>query len=803
VGKKMNMSLIQQQKGISPMITLQPKSNFLRRFRLLALSSGILGLLVFVLSGCNVERTNFDLTTANTRVCTIKQRDDWNFIHDFQMGVAARDPVGEQIGSFPRKSGTIAGGPWVPYRTKKTTLCGTLHHFNFTDPWGNEDDWNNYIIPSEVEPFRRLLTDPLTFGWADPDHVHNCATAHDCMEAELTPDQDFRGNPWFPRVFGDERDQSPLEGEQLCTYGPYVADSNEDHGNRPEIHPSELYWFQSPPDEFGRGTVTTLMLLQDDSERFDRPSDYDLPDTPPDGWRPWAAFPRTGEFSLAFEVTIGPVDGSVQILNFDISEAPKPFGRKAVVTSAITRLDADNGTEHAITYNGQTVLQVRELQPNDDDIGVQFKDVCRIDDPIVAKTRLQGYVTLTSMVGENDKGGEGFLVLNVNAYERENPNPPVILASAKVVPVGKILRETIHPAVVKGKTEILADLQVSLMGRPDEKESDLKIVQVERVVGGQRQDLVLTSFQREAGSYESQGVVKDVPVASGAKLEVTTESGKVLYLSTPPISLAPANITESLLRTSNDPMVWNSMVVGAGGNPQETIPPPDQLKKVSQWQLQVTPVYALFKDGQAYLEDDSPVAEELNEMISRGDALRLKEFFGSGRPFSVEWSFEAKNLATGGKVPVNTAGNAASTEVQVQILRDESLTEGLKITFPEEPENALFELIVTARMKDTLGNTSEVQHTLWSHALVDRDENKLVGYIIPTVAVLAGVSPDDLLAAGRLDLQADESGRTPPDSKYTVAQMLRLIAMQAAEDGRISVSELASLIRGARLFGSQ
>jgi hypothetical protein len=214
-------------------------------------------------------------------------------------------------------------------------------------------------------------------------------------------------------------------------------------------------------------------------------------------------------------------------------------------------------------------------------------------------------------------------------------------------------------------------------------------------------------------------------------------------------------------------------------------------------------VYALFKDGQAYLEDDSVVAEELNEIISRGDALRLKEFFGSDRPFSMEWSFEAKNLTTGGKVPVNTAGNAASTEVQVQILRDESLAEGLKIAFPKEPENALFELIVTAKMKDTFGNTSQVQHTLWSHALSDQDKNELVETIIPTVAALAGVSPDDLLAAEHLDLQAEESRRTPPDSKYTIATMLHLIAIQAAEDRRISVSELVSLIRGARLFGSQ
>ncbi len=82
-------------------------------------------------------------------------------------------------------------------------------------------------------------------------------------------------------------------------------------------------------------------------------------------------------------------------------------------------------------------------------------------------------------------------------------------------------------------------------------------------------------------------------------------------------------------------------------------------------------------------------------------------------------------------------------------------------------------------------------------------QGALVEYIIPTVAVLAGVSPDDFLAAGRLDLQVEESSRMPPNSKYMIARMLRLVALQAAEDQHISLFELASLIHGAKLFGSQ
>ena len=703
------------------------------------------------------------------------------------MGVAGRDPVGDRIYGFTAKD------TWDPYATRKRTLCGTLHHFNFFDPGGDEADWNNFIIPSE--PFRRLLTDPLTFGWAEPDGngVHDCASANDCMEAEITPDEHFYGNPWFPKVHGDNRDESFLEGELLCTYGPWVGDDG--HGNRPEIHPSELLWWQMP---WPFGTLTHLMLLQDDSNRYDRSSDFDSPDSPPDDWRPWSQFPRTGEFSLAFEVDTNPTG---QPLTFDILEPIEP-GHVVTKTNLEARADADNGTQHAIAFNGEIVLQIRELQTNDNDLGVQFEEVCRND----ASTRLQGYVTLTSMVGEGDRGDEGYHVLLIAIGPEEDLDdnrPDISVEPAKVVTMGKILRQTLHPAVIDNKTELLADLQVIVMGNRDGEESDLEIVKVERVEGNQRRELVLTSTQRGKDSNEFQGVVKDVPVASGVMLELTTESGKVLFLTAPPVSLAPAIFTETLLRISDDPMTWSSMVAAAGGNPEESTPLPMQLVKISQWQLEVSPRYAPWRDGLASPEDDSPVAEELNEIIRLNDSHRLDELIGSSRPFSVEWSFEAKNLTTGEEVSVNTVGNAASNEVQVQILQDESITESLKITFPEEPENALFEMIVSAVIVDTLGNKAEVQHTLWSHELSGEDENQLVEYLIPTVAVLAGVSPDDLLADGRLDVQADESSRTTPDSSGMTARMLRLIAGQAAVDGRITVVELSSLVKGARLYGSQ
>ena len=138
------------------------------------------------------------------------------------------------------------------------------------------------------------------------------------MEVEITPDEDFYKNPWFPRPkdakwLKSVRGLSPLEGTTICTYGPWVYEKA--HGNRPEIHPSELYWWR----EAASGSLF-LMLLQDDSDRFDRPNNYR-----PRSSKPWSGCPRSAKFRIAFDAD--PADGP---LVFELKE----LYAKNVVTEA-------------------------------------------------------------------------------------------------------------------------------------------------------------------------------------------------------------------------------------------------------------------------------------------------------------------------------------------------------------------------------------------------------------------------------------------------------------------------------------
>src|SRR5437660_3134907 len=79
----------------------------------------------------------------------------------------------------------------------------------------------------------------------------NDTPAH-CLEMEITPGKEAYQNYFFDKAdLNASGAKSALEGQTLCFYGPWVND--EVHGTHPEIHPSELLWWQEK-DNANSGT---------------------------------------------------------------------------------------------------------------------------------------------------------------------------------------------------------------------------------------------------------------------------------------------------------------------------------------------------------------------------------------------------------------------------------------------------------------------------------------------------------------------------------------------------------------------
>lgn len=349
------------------------------------------------------SRNNYLVT--NPPRSTQQDLDDWNRIVNKMQGVEGFDPVRSVIGYPPAEKNWPwplgYKNNWIPLDYKKQVCCGILEDFKTYDGRDAEMDWNFHILPndefsfliSKALPFREKSVFMSDKGW----HKNNRGQYR--LEAEITPDQSLFNNVFFPIRTSDKKSNDPvigLEGKEVCFYGPWVREWF--HHHRPEIHPSEMIWWRENKGYY-------LMLIQDDSNRFDEKDEFDLNDgLLPDNWKPWAAPPLTAQFRIAFEID---PRASKLPYRMDIREVYKRF----VVTKEDAKAfaDADNGTSHALVIENKTLLVVDEQQENDDDLGVKFVGISKRADGVI-----QGYLQITTKVGGPDlRGDEGYHILYV------------------------------------------------------------------------------------------------------------------------------------------------------------------------------------------------------------------------------------------------------------------------------------------------------------------------------------------------------------------------------------------------------
>ncbi|MSP59993.1 MAG: hypothetical protein EXR72_06565 [Myxococcales bacterium] len=669
----------------------------------------------------------------------------------------------------------------------KTTACGTVDDYFFYDGWGDEADWNVNFIPT---PHYAWLLDDVEEIGVD---LHAPCHGSRCMQLEITPDQSFYNNGWFPKSCRDDQayigidgkshirclddprngnQYSPLETRSLCTYGPWAGDHG--HGGRPEIHPSELMWWRS-------GNSHYLMMVQDDSNRFDRQSHFyfasPYPSAPPPGWRPWSQFPRKGTFGLAFSAdpALGPVRYDIHVLD------------RRLVT--VNTDDADDGTDHRLLVGGAPLIDVIERAADDGNVQVTFGSVCQLP-----TGRITGFINLTSSVGAGDQGWEGYQVVRVDRFSlgEDDVGPPVVPPNpgAVVTLIMQQLRATLRPLANSDTVgALVADATVELGGSPGATVDDLTIVSIEQVVGDARMPLAFTA--------NSPGSAYVAGLAAGAALtvEVRTASGRVLRAHAADIVLG-GRIEGRPLTVEAAPSAWDEFIVAAALPPEGT-PPPEGFVRAGVWTASAVPRYAVVREGEPSPEDDAPVAEELNEAVRVPGDARLLQIFGTPRPFAVAWTFTASSLSREAVIPV-VEGQSAPGAVSVLASDVGAVARGtLEVHFP--PGDDVIQLIARATVTDSLGTVAhQVERRFTSHVLTGSADN-LVDRALAAAATQVGVAPSSILDASGLDRVNPDPAHCP---RWRRAALARIGATNAAVDGFVGPAQFAGTAHAISRFAA-
>jgi hypothetical protein len=144
----------------------------------------------------------------------------------------------------------------------------------------------------------------------------------------------------------------------------------------------------------------------------------------------------------------------------------------------------------------------------------------------------------------------------------------------------------------------------------------------------------------------------------------------------------------------------------------------------------------------ASIDDESPIAEELNEII-RQRPQRRRALFGA-RALSVHWSFAARDARTGRLVTV-LIGNPPRPGAITVRRSDSAGSAKIDVTFPDT--GAVYSLTATAAVRDRFGNRATAREILSNVLLAGSDRAELAGRTLRIVAELAGTPPDRLAAA--------------------------------------------------------
>jgi hypothetical protein len=689
--------------------------------------------------------------SAPLPACSQEQQQYFDLLRETQ-GISGVDPDGGHIDVYAARERVLGLVPrdHRPFLEYKQTFCGKLDHFYwFHFPLSfQEQDWNNVVVPGKLfmpmfEDAKRLLNSAAGLPECN-------AGAGQCLEIEITPGKEGYRNLFFDKKdLDDEKKSSPLQGRELCFYGPWVND--EVHGVHPEIHPSELIWWQDQATDPNPGWW--LLTVTDKSGRFADRSHF--PGAPQnERWLPWAAKPRHSRWRFLIDQ---PDDSILQEVSLSSS----------LDTTGLTDLDVDANSTVTLNLGNTPMFAVHKSDLLVKGMKVGFGPMC-VD---ARDGHRKGYAEMEIMVGAQNPGKPGFAML------RLIPGPQA------------------QERAALGDAEDQSLIYVA---------NSLRMQK-----GGMVADLQRTGPVEES-RFSMLAVIpkKSTAISPGCRaLAEKCVSATVMSRKRPESNLMQAAPSQPSLPLSiiQRPTARRQVAVRLPGTANKVRERRRELRgsrsihwvRASRVTLDTSFIYVAKKQGRPSPEDEAEVMQELNKKFE-GQGFRA--FLGAF-PFAIEQQeVTAMDETTGTSVPARSGEPPRSDAEASAILTHVAGNNWkLDVIFPKANPDHLYKVEYRASVHDQFGNEGVIEQEVWNHQLqLDRTAGSTA--LTDQLLRLAGLDPGVVRQDAVIDDLPPEFWGLAPQKKRR-AQMVLERAREIAETMTVaSFDDIEKLLNLVQLY---
>lgn len=473
------------------------------------------------------------------------------------------------------------------------------------------------------------------------------------------------------------------------------------------------------------------------------------------------------------------MDPAGELVTFTIVELFKRF----VVTSQdpSARADADNGTSHALEYNGRILVRVQEDQPNDDDLGVSFTNLC-----LQPNGKLRGFVSIRTKIGGNDdRDEEGFHILYV--LRTRSTTRPAEPLTARKFPRLLITSNEVSGSLKGDRNYFTGDFKLTMHGNDSTTVSDYTISKVEFAAKDVRQEM---SYEQNKEAREV--LVRNVPLIDG-RIIVTTVSGLVKIVPVASLESLPS-ITDTVIRSVADDGASKFLSGTIGGIAGTNFPVDKKLMRQQELHLKLDTRYAELKGGEES-DKTSSFADEINYAILNKDPKKLHALFQSDQPASISWTFDAINLETGQPVAVYTDKEQRSEGIQIELMSGRIKNDSIKIKFLSPGSQGIVELHAKASVTHVKGKTAIKEHRVWSHGFNPITSVEEAANLVQS---LTGLKDRAVLISPSFDRRSVDVSLS--GDKTRRARILNGYVKEIVRDDQITVDELRRIINVLKKF---